>query len=110
MPFVAQRLPDGGSQNNARVLHCVMIVNLQISMYPQTQVKQPVARKTVQHMVKKSHAGGNVAVALSVQDKLQLDLRLWVFRSAEASCHFSSSSNRTAMELAWAVSRSACAN
>ena len=56
------RLADG----DAGIFHRVMVVDMQVALYLDLHVDQRMAAELVQHMVEKSHAGGNFRFAGAV--------------------------------------------
>ena len=86
--LVAQRLLESGAQRNADVLDRVVAVYIQIAVAGHTQIKQAVAGKAVQHMVKKADAGVQVGLAGAVQGKGQCYLRFpRVAGHSRGACH-----------------------
>ena len=58
--FVPNGLFDRGTKHNTGIFDRVMIVYLEVTVYPYGQVKKSVAGKTIQHMIKKSDTGLNI--------------------------------------------------
>src|SRR5699024_7792695 len=93
-----------------------MAVYFQISRYFHVQVKQTMAGKSVQHMIEERDSGIDLIDSLSVQIDGQGDICLFRFPCTcsdsvfHGSLLYSFPSNRTLMELAWAVRCSASAN
>ena len=86
--LVAQRLLEGGAQRNADVLDRVVAVYIQIAVAGHAQIKQAVAGKAVQHMVKKADAGVQVGLAGAVKVDGQRDLRFpRVAGHSRGACH-----------------------
>ena len=74
--LVAQRFFYGRAQRNADVLNCVVAVYVQVAAAGDAYIKQAVAGKAVQHVVKKADARVQVGPAGAVQVNRQRDLCL----------------------------------
>ena len=113
--FVANCLTDSISKDDPCIFNGVMIIYIQITVDSQRKIIQSMARKTVQHMVKKANTCINIGTSCSINIQLQTYLRFFCVSFDQCfSCHYSfslsSSSKRTAMEFACAVSCSDVAN
>ena len=71
--LVPERFTDRLSQHDPRIFDRVMIVHLQVSIHMHAQVKQPMAGKTCQHMVKKADTGSDIRPACTVKIQRQPD-------------------------------------
>ena len=83
----------------------MVIIYIQISMNLKLKIIKPMACKSIKHMVKKSDACIDIRTSGSVNIQFQLDLSFFcISLNGCFSCHYSfslsSSSKRTAMELA----------
>ena len=74
--FISQCFCNGLPQHDSGILDRVVAVDVQIAVAGHAQIKQAVAGKAVQHMVKKADAGVQVCLAGAVQVDGQRDLRL----------------------------------
>lgn len=63
---VAQRPGNGLADGDAGIFHGVMVIDMQIALNLDLHVDQRMAAELVQHMVEKSHAGGNCRFAGAV--------------------------------------------
>ena len=71
--FVSGGLPDGGPHHDARILHGMVVVYVQIAVHPDAQIKKAMSGKTVQHMIKKSDSRFNVRIPAAVGSKFKFD-------------------------------------
>ena len=82
--FVPKRLRKSLPQGNRDVFDRVMIINVQVALAFDCQVKQPVAREQVKHVVEKADAGVNCARACSIE--IQRDGNVCFFSFAFDFC------------------------
>ena len=113
--FVPNCLTDRISKDNTCIFNSMMIIHIQVTVYSQSKIIQSMTRKAVQHMIKKANTCINIGTSCSVNIQLQTDLCFFCVSFDQCfSCHYSfslsSSSKRTAMEFACAVSCSDVAN
>ena len=73
--FVAQCGPKSLTQHNARVLHRVVKVHLDIAHSFDFQIKQPVLGKKRQHVVEEGHPGINARCSRTIDDEFDVDGR-----------------------------------
>ena len=86
--LVAQRFFYGRAQRNADVLNGVMAVYVQVAAAGDAYIKQAVAGKAVQHVVKKADARVQVGPAGAVQVNRQRDLCLpCIAGDRRGACH-----------------------
>ena len=104
---------DRLSQHDAGVLYGVVTVHIQVAVRLELHIKQAMSGKSVHHMVEKTDPCGNLRFSAAIDAEIHGNIRLAGF-PVDLRCSFihghSSSSNRTAMELACAVSPSLRAN
>ncbi len=70
---IAERFSDRLTDHDAGIFDRVVHVDVQIARRLHIQIDAGMARQTVQHMVKKTDAGGNFGFAAAVEIKLDLD-------------------------------------
>ena len=75
-PHIAQRLGERLPQRDAHILGGVVIIHLHVAVAGKHQIKAPVPRKQLQHMVQKAAAGVHLIPACAVEVQGQLDLCL----------------------------------
>lgn len=63
---VAQRLGNRLADGDAGIFHGVVVIDMQVTLDLDLHVDQRMAAELVQHMVEKSHAGGNCRLAGAV--------------------------------------------
>ena len=79
--LVSKGFLEGLAQHEADIFHGVMIVDFKIAFRLDLDIEQPVARKDLEHVVEKRHAGFNFGLTLAVEIQDDTDLRLLRFRS-----------------------------
>lgn len=72
--FIAQCFAHGITKGNAGVFHAVVTVNVQIACDLNVEIKQAVALDLIQHVVKKTDAGGEIARTRAVKIDAHGDL------------------------------------
>ena len=75
-PHIAQRLGERLPQRDAHILGGVVIIHLHVTVAGKHQIKAPVPRKQLQHMIQKAAAGVHLIPACTVEVQGQLDLGL----------------------------------
>src|SRR5262245_65571518 len=65
--LVSERFFEGLTQHETHIFYGVMIIDVKIAFRVDLDIEQPVARKDLEHMVEKRHAGFNLSLTLAVE-------------------------------------------
>src|SRR5215813_10850505 len=84
--FVSQRVVKRFPQSNAYVFNRVMLVNVQIALCFQFQIKRSMAGKKLQHVVKEPDSCGNLIFSPALDHQRELDV---CFRGGAVQCGLS---------------------
>src|SRR4029077_8367915 len=111
--FTAERFIERLPQNNPHILHCVMLVHIEIAARLQSQIEAAVMREQFQHVIKEPDAGRHLVASSPFNRERDLNLRLFAdpldasfSHRCHAPCAMPSSSS-----VSWSAvsNRSACA-
>ena len=75
--LVAERQLQGFAQRQAGIFHGVVIVDIQVALNRDLHTEAAVRGDLIQHVVKETDAGVDLAAAFAVEPDLHVDLRLF---------------------------------
>ena len=71
--LVTKGFPQGLPERNARILNCVVKINVEVAFGVDLQVEQSMTGKQSQHVIEKRDAGHQFGISLAINDKPQCD-------------------------------------
>src|SRR5437660_4199497 len=74
--LIAQRAVERFAKGNSNILHCVVLVNIQIAFGFQLQVKSAVTGKELQHVIEKTYTGRDLITPLALNGESKLNISL----------------------------------
>src|SRR5215472_15817192 len=74
--FIAERVVKRFTQNDANVLYCVVLIDVEIALGLELEVESAVTGEQLQHVIEKSYPGLHLISAPALDCQIELDVGL----------------------------------